>query len=151
MEPTKLENLPESWYFAYGSNLLSSVLNGKRGVAPRQSRVVRLPGYALCFNVLFMPYSEPAMAGLRKRGPNDTCLPVFGVAYLLSHADFVRVVLTEGAGVAYSVLETAAEDLDGRQFNVHTLVARRENAFATDRFPSKRYLVIQFLVQRLLC
>ncbi|KAF2877968.1 hypothetical protein BDV95DRAFT_480528 [Massariosphaeria phaeospora] len=128
------------WYFAYGSNLSLSVLTGKRGVAPQQSRVVRLPGYSLCFNVLFLPYSEPAMAGLQARVQHDRCQPVFGVAYLLSEADFLKVLVTEGAGVAYRMVETAAEDVAGKTLRVYTLIARHESPFAGGRYPSRRYL-----------
>lgn len=99
------------WYFAYGSNLCSAVLTGKRGITPLRSEVVFLPDYSLCFNVLFLPYSDPAMAGLKRKGQDGQA--VYGVAYLLDPDDFLKIIVTEGAGVAYRVLEAEGKMLDG--------------------------------------
>lgn len=137
------ESTPEDtcWYFAYGSNLCSSILINKRGVTPRLSKAVFLPHYSLCFNVLFLPYSEPAMAGLKDRDEGDQ--PVFGVAYLLTASDLLKIVVTEGAGVAYSIFEAEAKTLNGNSLRVSTLIARRERSFSELRFPSERYMVIE--------
>lgn len=79
------------------------------------------------------------MAGLRRRSENEQ--PVYGVAHLLSHSDFMRVLVTEGGGVAYSVLEADGLDSEGRLVRVQTLVARVESSFAKGRHPSRRYMV----------
>ncbi|ORY13902.1 hypothetical protein BCR34DRAFT_480235 [Clohesyomyces aquaticus] len=128
------------WYFAYGSNMSSSVITGTRAVIPRKSTIVSLPGYALCFNILFLPYSEPAMAGIRKRKDDEH--PVFGVAYLLSASDLIKIVVTEGAGVAYSVIEVEGRTINGDLLKVSTLTARRETSFSLSRFPSERYMAL---------
>ncbi|CAG8369939.1 unnamed protein product [Penicillium salamii] len=41
-----------------------------------------------------VPYTEPAMGGIRKAEPGD--IPVYGVAYLLSEKDMQQVILSEG-------------------------------------------------------
>ena len=91
---TFADSCSDLWYFAYGSNLNAAVFTEKRGINPKSSKVAFLPDYELCFNVLFMPYTEPAMAGVRKRTNNN--LPVYGVQYLLSRNDFRKMVVSEG-------------------------------------------------------
>jgi gliotoxin/aspirochlorine biosynthesis gamma-glutamylcyclotransferase len=154
------------WYFAYGANMSASVLTGQRKIQPRLHVSALLPRYELSFDVLGLPYSEPALAGLRLRDSSSSregdsdgeeTLPVHGVAYLISAADFHRIVATEGAGVAYKTLLTRAvvipnpSGLDtgtgvgagigamGGDVAVWTLVTRRP-AHPVRR-PSARYLV----------
>ncbi|KAF1979064.1 hypothetical protein BU23DRAFT_647863 [Bimuria novae-zelandiae CBS 107.79] len=86
-----------------------------------------------------MPYPEPAMAGLKTRSQTEDSQPVCGVAYLLSHADFVKIVVTEGAGLAYVVIQVIAEDSLGATFDAYTFISRQVNTFAAGRFPSRRY------------
>ncbi|TVY85173.1 Gamma-glutamyl cyclotransferase, partial [Lachnellula suecica] len=141
-QPTKIEDNSETcWYFAYGSNLSPPVFTGKRGIKPLDFKVSFLPGYALCFNILFMPYSEPAMAGLKICGKDDE--PVYGVQYLLSRADFLKLVASEGAGVAYRVVSAEANCLDdGTNVTVFTLIARRALFTSQQRLPSQRYMLV---------
>lgn len=82
------------WYFAYGANMAASVFAVKRKIQPLQTEVASIRSHCLCFNIKGIPYSEPALGGLRERRPQD--LPVFGVAYLLTQDDFIRVVASEG-------------------------------------------------------
>ncbi|KAF2711264.1 hypothetical protein K504DRAFT_465034 [Pleomassaria siparia CBS 279.74] len=138
-----MEFPPSRWYFAYGSNLCSSVFLQSRGIRSLDSKIVRIDKLRLCFNVLFLPYSEPAMAGLQSRTEEDCMLymPVHGVAYLLRDQDFVKLVISEGAGVAYKVIQVNAVVLtSGTNLMVTTLVARRDYAFQQDRYPSQRYM-----------
>lgn len=87
-------NSSAQWYFAFGSNLCESVFLRRRGIHPLESRVVKIDTHCLCFNVLFVPYLDPAMAGLAKRREGEVA--VHGVAYLLSDDDFVRMIVSEG-------------------------------------------------------
>ncbi|EPE30770.1 hypothetical protein GLAREA_03737 [Glarea lozoyensis ATCC 20868] len=138
-KPLSVELDSNLWYFAYGSNLNKAVFAGRRGIKPKDSETAILPDYELCFNVLFMPYTEPAMAGLRKRV--GSILPVHGVNYLLSREDFRKIVLSEGSGVAYKVIEVVAVNLSGgKPRRVYTLITRRDLPFAIRRFPSKDIL-----------
>jgi hypothetical protein len=156
-----METPASQWYFAYGSNLCASVFLQRRGINPLDSKVVRIDNHSLCFNVLFLPYSDPAMAGLRVRKWDEPRLdmPVHGVAYLLKKHDFVKMIVSEGyvlkpnerytisnaddsAGVAYKILNVNAVELtNGSNLAVTTLVARREFAFQEERQPSERYMV----------
>ena len=142
-------NGDQIWYFGYGSNMCSSVMQ-RRGLKLLDIQAVKLPGHLLTFDVFGLPYSEPAMASIAEysiisdetRDPDSVRPPeVSGVAYLLSLQDFRRLVATEGGGVAYKEIlvrgyqiHRASEPLDMR-----TLIARfprRPNAA-----PSARYLV----------
>ncbi|KAK8856635.1 membrane dipeptidase GliJ [Apiospora arundinis] len=158
----------EVWYFAYGSNMRSSVLEG-RGIRPLANRRAVIPSYVLTFDVFGVPYSEPAMASiaLRHSAATARCTgkeappPVNGVAYLLSSQDFRTLVLSEGAGVAYTEVQLEAYSADGAvptasaaaekhdthhsqgdaagvSFPVRTLVARFP--LRPNPMPSARYL-----------
>lgn len=137
------------WYFAYGANMSPAVLTGQRQVQPIRQVRATLPNYHLCFDVPGIPYSEPALAGLcrRETWPPGTPpgLPVHGIAFLVSRGDLQRIVATEGAGVAYTMIQAtaveiqASSDEGGDGFIVTTLVARRPSS--RKRRPSRRYLV----------
>jgi hypothetical protein len=55
----------EVWYFAFGSNMSSATLTGRRRVVPRRSVPAMLPQYGLSFGMLGAPYSEPGFAVLQ--------------------------------------------------------------------------------------
>ena len=131
---------PSMWYFAYGANMASSVLSGQRKIYPAQQVPAIINKYALSFDLLGIPYSEPAMANLMLRDSRHS-LPVHGVACLISHDDFARIIATEGAGVAYATLRTRARIVasEAQDIDVYTLVSRKPAARA--RCPSIRYLV----------
>lgn len=82
------------WYLAYGANMLESVFVARRKISPLRQEVASIKSHSLCFNILGVPYSEPALGGLRERGPQD--VPVVGIAYFLSQDDFARVIASEG-------------------------------------------------------
>lgn len=140
----------EVWYFAYGSNMKSSVM-ALRGINPITTKVVKIPGYILTFDVFGLPYSEPAMASISKFAPggNQTTVTsasmpptVHGVSYLLTLPDLRRLIGSEGGGVAYDEIVVDAVSLsqgEPERMTAHTLVAKypwRPNAA-----PSERYLV----------
>lgn len=142
---TKYSTANPQWYFGYGSNLKSSVMQSRK-IEPLAVRSVKVPGYILTFDVFGLPYSEPAMASISKynvegASRQDTIPDVHGVAYLLSAADMRRLIHTEGGGVAYNCIMVDGYRLDSGSsaLKMHTLVARyprRPNAA-----PSVRYLV----------
>ena len=96
---------PTIWYFAYGSNMRSSVM-AKRSLKPLATERFVVPTHELTFDVFGVPYSEPAMASIKIR---STCAKyrhaVHGVAYRLSKTDYTQLVVSEGAGVAYDEIE----------------------------------------------
>src|SRR5437667_2363969 len=98
------------WYFAYGSNMKSSVMAG-RGISPFDTKSVIIPSYTLTFDIFGIPYSEPSFASIAQFATVDgenhgsaesqftkNIPPVHGVAYFLSQADYKRLVVTEGGG-----------------------------------------------------
>lgn len=135
------------WYFAYGSNMDRSVMV-RRGITPLESRCVRIESQVLVFDVFGMPYSEPAMAGIRRRPSHCHGPDVHGVAYLLSASDYELLKVSEGAGTGYRETMLLARPLgprlqhgpsETRLLRVATLTAR--NPFEPPRLPSRRYMV----------
>lgn len=143
------------WYFAFGSNLMSSVISN-RGIKPIAELNMHIPTHALTFDVFGVPYSEPAMASIAKLTElegknsenNDIKIPaVHGVAYLLTQEEYVRLIISEGAGIAYREIQVEASPLNSQVDDevdkgiilVRTLVARYP--FRPNPAPSKRYLV----------
>jgi hypothetical protein len=154
---------PKIWYFAYGSNMKSSVMTG-RGIKPLDIKSVVAPKYYLTFDIFGVPYAEPSFASVAefsdaivKKEKNLylhlglTAIPVppvHGVAYLLSAQDYHRLVVTEGGGVAYDEISLEAIILErgaaGLQPNAQTIVARTLKAkypWHPNGSPSARYLV----------
>lgn len=140
------------WYFAYGSNLRSSVMAG-RGITPFAVEKVVVPSHILTFDVFGLPYSEPAMASVARHPatshdnravkcnavPETEPLPVHGVVYLLSHQDYLRLIVSEGAGIAYRETEVDAYQIcGGGKIVAQTLMARYP--FRPNAAPSARYL-----------
>lgn len=122
----------------------------KRGILPLQVRCARVHGYVLTFDVFGLPYSEPSMASIAPytRTQEEQLVPdVCGVAYLLSRADFRRLVGSEGGGVAYDEIEIeghswgSEEDVQLMEIRMHTLVAKFP--WRPNGCPSKRYLVLK--------
>ncbi|KAF2201391.1 hypothetical protein GQ43DRAFT_371597 [Delitschia confertaspora ATCC 74209] len=137
------------WYFAYGANMSPAILTTQRKVKPFRQSVAKIPDYILEFDVPGVPYNEPALAGLRRIDGTQTSdsnyPPVHGMAYEISNDDFLKIIATEGAGVAYKTLRTKAllAEAGGEargKLEVHTLVARRP--MSTIRKPSARYLAL---------
>jgi hypothetical protein len=51
---------------SFGSNMSSETLTGRRRVVPRRSLPAVVPGHALSFDMLGLPYAEPAFAVLQR-------------------------------------------------------------------------------------
>lgn len=144
------------WYFAYGSNMLSLVME-RRGVKPLGAKTVAVYSHILTFDIFGVPYGEPAMAGITERPADYEGQAVHGVAYLLSGSDYHRLLISEGAGIAYReiVIESrilggvdrtdiertrsVTERVSGEELNVRALVPRYP--FRPNALPSARYLV----------
>ena len=120
-------------YFAYGSNMATSVLTGRRRITPLETRggVVRdhrlgftLPGFGL----------EPAFASCdRAEGER-----LHGVCYTLSLTSWLRICATEGVPAAYRVITVPVECYDGLVRDAYTLQASVPFPFSLP--PSRRYL-----------
>lgn len=122
------------WYFAYGSNMSSDTLRGRRGLAPLGTERAAVNGLRLCFDIPVGP-GERAVANLALEAGFRT----HGVAYLLTEGDADRLDRTEGVpgGLYYRapvMIDTAAGPIDGFTY--------RSNRTTTGRKPSARYLGI---------
>ncbi|KAJ6187824.1 hypothetical protein N7519_002732 [Penicillium mononematosum] len=146
------------WYFAYGSNMRSSVMK-RRGITALDAKLVVVPSHYLTFDIFGIPYAEPSFASIAAFVPEKvtilqtasparhTLVPAaHGVAYLLTPADYRQLVISEGGGVAYDEIEVDAEilHLDDGGHEPTKLVARTLQAkypWEPNGSPSARYLV----------
>ncbi|KAL2869633.1 gamma-glutamyl cyclotransferase gliK [Aspergillus lucknowensis] len=143
----EIENHAEGiWYFAYGSNMRSSVMKG-RGIMPLKMQAVIVPDYMLCFDIFGIPYAEPAFASIAPLLNNEVSgkspiPPVHGVAYLLTADDYRRLVVTEGAGVGYDEITVQARvlDSDEEQAEITARTLKAKYPFRPNRVSSKRYM-----------
>lgn len=128
------------WYFAYGSNMNEEVLRGRRMIVPREAVPARLRGFRLAFDMMGLPFREPAFASAaRVEGePDETCFlessgaeggpatPVLhGVAFCVTPSQWSYICETEGAAgtrdASYAILDVTLEAYDGRKLEGHTL------------------------------
>ena len=140
---------PNVWYFAYGSNMSASKFTGSRGIQPLATARARLPGWTLTTEIPGTPYSEPAYTSIRPiSGTDDKAREVLGRAYLITAAQYVHLVASEGGGIAYadiaisSAVPATQEDeqtVGKHVFGVRTLgtIMRRDPTAV----PSQRYMV----------
>src|SRR3989442_8766709 len=93
------ETLPVSdgrvWYFAYGSNMETATLRGRRGIEPLCALGARAAGWRLVFD---KPPLVPVGEAFANIVP-DARDAVLGVLYQLTPADWEHVELTEGVSI----------------------------------------------------
>lgn len=140
------------WYFAYGSNMAPSVV-ARRGIKPLAARCAHIKTHVLVFDVFGVPYSEPAMAGIRLRPTGHIGPAVCGVAYLLSRHDYARLRKSEGAGTGYRDVFLEAEIIaTGRSLDTVEDSGSRPNdaaaALATANAPKDASLRVVTLMAR---
>lgn len=122
-----------TWYFGYGSNMSRTIFFEHRKMDPLTTRIARLDGYRLCFNIPVGP-GERGVGNIEVAPGAHT----WGLLHLLSAADFARLDLSEGvpAGfyqrVAVSVLADGAEPL--------TAITYQSSLITDGRKPSARYM-----------
>jgi hypothetical protein len=127
------------WNFAVGSNLNPRTLQGRRKINPIES----IPGicrdYALAFQLLQVPYLEPAMAGVTPRKG----AVVHGLLIKLTRTQFDYLYLTEGGpNGPYKLVPVDVDAYDGRkQIKAFAFAHRNcENLTESDEGqPSFRY------------
>lgn len=129
-----------------------------RKIAPLATKIVNVPTHYVTFDVFGIPYSEPCYASIEEfpdggsgnlqlsHGNNCFEVPsLCGLAHLLTPSDFHRLLVTEGSGVVYDIIEVQAYELDESRrttdepLTAYTLKARwpqRPNGT-----PSARYVV----------
>jgi hypothetical protein len=89
---TSLSN-SEVFYFAYGSNMLSDVLERRRNIVPLETSPAVAHGHRLSFSALGVPPAEPSFASIEP-DPSDVC---HGVLYRISKWDWALLRASEGA------------------------------------------------------
>ena len=127
-------------YFAFGSNMASSVMVGRRGMRPLEPPSAGLVrGHKLGFTLPGVPLVEPAFASLeRSSDANAAC---HGVLYTLSLGDWARLCASEGVpSGAYRVVTVPVERYDdGAVVNAYSLTAGLFRS-PVSLPPSERYL-----------
>ena len=108
----------------------------RRGIRPFESRVGRIVGYRLRFNLEGRPKGKAA--------PANICLDegheVWGVLYKITRRDMLRLDSTEGVpGRGYQPTWLNAMDVNGNSLSVITYVAVGKES---DGRPSHRYITL---------
>jgi hypothetical protein len=83
---------PSVWYFAYGSNMQSATLSGRRGVRFRRAVPARAPGWRLVFD-------KPPLVPMGHATGNILPEPgaeTLGVVFEIGAEDLAHIELTEG-------------------------------------------------------
>jgi len=141
-----------SWkYFAFGSNLHTSVLEGRRGIFPLQQSPGYVDDYRLAFNILGVPLIEPSFASV-EYCPGEQ---VHGMVFTLDWEAWSTLCRTEGVPFGYVPEPIEVQLYTGEAVAAWTLRASpmarvprwRETA------PSERYrrLICEGAAQRGLC
>jgi hypothetical protein len=86
MASVQASSFTPCWYFAYGANMSTRVLE-RRGIRPTTSEAARLAGYRLAFDLPGLPFVEPAFASVAV----DDASIVYGVLHLVSEFDLARL------------------------------------------------------------
>ncbi|HJW69273.1 MAG TPA: gamma-glutamylcyclotransferase family protein, partial [Candidatus Binatia bacterium] len=94
------------WYFAYGSNMQSETLRGRRGVPFSRAVAVRVPGWRVVFD-------KPPLFSVGEAFANivqETGADALGVAFEVSDDDLAQIERSEGVMLGnYRRVELAVE------------------------------------------
>jgi hypothetical protein len=124
------------WYFAYGSNMSSATLRGRRGIEYRQALAARADGWRLVLD-------KPSLLRVRHSFANivpDAAASVLGVLFEVTAEEREHIELTEGVRIGnYDCVELEARPLgtDGPSRRAFSLTSElRDPAL----LPSTRYM-----------
>ena len=124
------------WYFAYGSNMETATLRGRRGVEPSRALPARAAGWRL---VLDKPPLLPVGEAFANIVP-DPHAAVLGVLYEITRADWEHLELTEGVRIGnYRSVTIRATSLatPGLEVEAFALTSDRRDP---KLWPSERYM-----------
>jgi hypothetical protein len=125
------------WYLAYGSNMQSETLRGRRGIAYRRAVPVIAAGWRLVFD-------KPSLLGTAHSFANvvpDATAEVLGVAFEMTVEDLAHVEHSEGVGFGnYRSIEIAVRPIDATLADPRRAVTLASDRRDPDRRPSTRYL-----------
>jgi len=134
------------WYFAYGANMATDVIVGRRGLVVLESRAGRAMGWRVGFVERGLPLVEPAFAGLVSDEVIETCAndarealertttEAWGVLHRVSENDLRRLDRFEGPG--YLRRAVVVHDREGLAVEAQAYTSPRPVA---GRAPSRRY------------
>lgn len=134
------------WYFAYGANMATDVIVGRRGLQVLESRAGRAIGWRVGFVERGLPLVEPAFAGLvseevmqahtveARDALERTTTEAWGVLHRVSERDLRRLDRFEGPG--YQRRAITVRDRDERVVEAQAYTSPRPIA---GRAPSRRY------------
>jgi len=126
------------WYFAYGSNMQTATMCGRRGIEFLRAAPARVSGWRL---VLDKPPLLPIGESFANIVP-DAASAVLGVAYEIAAEALASIDLTEGVMIGnYRRQAVAAELLNGADARVEavTLMSERRDP---SLIPSTRYMAL---------
>jgi gamma-glutamylcyclotransferase len=127
------------WYFAYGSNMQSETLRGRRGVAFRRALPVRAPGWRVVFDKPPLFSIGEAFANIVPE-PDATAL---GVAFEVGADDLAQIERSEGVSFGnYRRVELAVDPLapcDDPPASATSLASERRDP---SLLPSSRYMAL---------
>jgi hypothetical protein len=124
------------WYFAYGSNMQSATLRGRRQIDYRRALPARVPGWRLVLD-------KPPLFGTGNSFANlipDPAAEAFGVLFEITHGDLAHLDLTEGVLIDnYRRVAVTAHSLGDHAapLQAFTLTSDRRDASLQ---PSTRYM-----------
>jgi len=118
-------------YFAYGSNMNSSILK-QRHITPLSRMPAICHGYHLAFTATGY-LDNPSFASIESGG---TC---HGVLYEITYLDFIRLCFYEGVPLEYTVREITVQTYSGIEQRTLTFQAVH---YGEKDIPSKHYLDI---------
>lgn len=96
------------WYFAYGSNMQSDTLRGRRGIMAARAVAVRVPGWRVVFD---KPPLFPIGESFANIVPEAGAVAL-GVAFAVSDDDLAHLELSEGVVLGnYRRVELPVEPL----------------------------------------
>ena len=123
------------WYFAYGSNMQSATLRGRRGVAYTRALAARVPGWRL---VLDKPPLISIGHGFANIVP-DPADAVLGVLFEITEVELAHVEFSEGVRIGnYDAVDIEAWPLaTGEPVRARSLSSARRDPTLR---PSVRYM-----------
>ncbi len=127
------------WYFAYGSNMESATLRGRRGIAFLRAVPVRAPGWRVVFD-------KPPLFPIGEAFANivpDPAAAALGVAFEVTTDDLAQIELSEGVPIGnYQRVELAIEPLASCPDAPGTAMSLASERRDETLQPSTRYMAL---------
>ena len=125
-------------YFAFGSNLLRSKMDGRGDTQVLDCVPAVVAGHRLAFNMRMFPPLEPAMASIDPSDVDDACE---GALYTLTRAGYEALWRSEGGSMERPGYEevVVCADVGGERVRAITLRAAPWMRMTRDAPPSARY------------